>query len=250
MSKLADRVRRASRVEPARLGFGAGAAPTPAPTMLCLVRLSPGDAHKAAEAATKGADAVIFDAIDAGKLKEQTQKVDRLPLGVRLAKGERAAVNAQRQAGADFVVLDPQSALAEALLVEGIGLVLGLGGETSDTVLRLLGDLPLDALLVPAPDEPLTVTRLLELRRLSTLSRTPLITDVPAPADTSHLHALREAGVAGVIIEGRALDRLAALRLAIEAIPPRARRREERPEALLPTQAALPAEDEDDEEFP
>ncbi len=253
MSKLAERIRKASRVETAPMGFGAAAARAPAATMLCLVSLSPGEAGKAAEAAGKGADAVIFEGIDAGRLKDRAEAAGQLPLGVRLAKADRAAVAAQRQAGADFVVLEPLSASGESLLEEGIGLVLALGRDPSDTTLRLLADLSLDALRVPPPDDPLTVARLLELRRIAVLSRTPLLTEVSAEADSSQLQALRDAGVAGVIIEGRSLDRLPALRKAIDAMPPRGRKREERAEALLPVQALVsPAEEEEgeDEEFP
>lgn len=248
MSKLADRIRKASRPETTPMGFGA-AAGKPSPSMLCLVRLSSGEADKAAEAAAQGADAVIFEGIDASKLKEQAPRADQLFLGVRLSKAERAAVADQRQAGADFVVLDPQLASAEALLEEGIGLALALGRDTTDTTLRLLGDLPLDALLVPTPEAPLTVWRLLELRRISVLSRTPLLTEISAGADAPQLHALREAGVAGVIIESRALDHLPALREVIGSLPPRGRRREERPEAILPAQAlaGAPAEEEEQE---
>lgn len=249
MSKLADRIRKASRLETTPMGFGTGTTLKPSPTMLSLVRLSAAEADKAAQAAARGADAVIFEGIDVSKLKERAQKADQLSLGVRLSKAERAAVAAQRQAGADFVVLDPQSASAEAILEDGIGLVLALGWDTPDTTLRLLEPLPLDALLVPMPDAPLTLGRLLELRRISVLSRTPLLTEISAGADTSQLHALREAGVAGVIIDARALDRLPALREAISSLPARARRREEHPEAILPAppHAEAPAEEEEEE---
>lgn len=248
MSKLADRIRKANRLETTPMGFGTGSTLKPSPTMLALVRLSPGEADKATQAAAQGADAVIFEGIDVTKLAQRAQQADQLSLGVRLSEAERAALAAQRQAGADFVVLDPQSASAEVLLEEGIGLVLALGGDTPDTTLRLLDPLPLDALLVPMPEAPLTLGRLLELRRISVLSRTPLLTEISAGADASQLHALREAGVAGVIIDARALDRLPALREAISSLPPRGRRREEHPEAILPAQTVAEAPAEEEEE--
>ncbi|MBI2914080.1 MAG: hypothetical protein HYY03_09180 [Chloroflexi bacterium] len=249
MSKLADLIRKASRVEAAPMGFGARAARKPAPAILCLVRLSAGDAHKAAEAAGKGADAVLLEGVDPGKLKEQAQKAGAVVLGVHLLKPDRAAVNALREAGADFVVLDPQAAPAESLLEEGIGVVLTLARDTADTTLRLLADLSLDALLVAPPEDPLTVARALELRRLSVLSRLPLLRELPSDVDSSRLQALRDAGVAGVIIEGRTLDRLPSLRRAVDALPPRGRRREERPQVMLPVQALVSAGEEEEEEF-
>ncbi len=246
MSKFADRIRRVSRLETLPMGFGAGASRKRTPSMLCLLRLSADKIDAAAEATARGADSVIFDSIDGAKLKEQAQKADSLLLGVWMGAAERDGVAAQREAGADFVVLEPQSASAETLLEEGIGLVLALGQDISDTSLRLLADLPLDALLVPAPVAPLTVARLLEVRRIAVLARTPLLMEVGQGLGASRLQALRDAGVAGVILDGEALDRLPDLRAAIDALPARGRRREERPEAVLPAHGVVAPEEEEE----
>ena len=255
VSKLSELIRKATRADASRpLGFGTVAAPRPAPSLLCLVHLPSGDSHKAADAISRGADAVILDGADPGQVTDQARKADKAVLGVRLGgKVDRSAVAAHRQAGADFVVLEPDSALAEALLEYGLGVVLNPGRDLSDMTLRLLGDLSPDALLVPPPDEPLTVARSLELRRLSSLARAPLLVEVSPSSSASYLHTLREAGVVGLIIEGRAMDKLSSLRETIESLPARGRRREERGEAMLPVSAAVSGgdEDEDDEEdFP
>ena len=134
MSKLADRIRRASRPQPAPLGFAAAAARKAAPTMLSLVRLSAGDAGKAGEAAARGADAVIIDAIDPTKLKEQAAKANSAALGVRPQQAARQAVASLREAGADFAVVDTESALAESLLEESMGYVLALPANADDTM--------------------------------------------------------------------------------------------------------------------
>ena len=153
VSKLSDVIRKATRAEASRrLGFGTAAAPRPAPSLLCLVHLSAGDSHKVAEAVSQGADAVILDGADPGKVKDQIRKAEKAVLGVRLrGKADRSAVAAQHEAGADFVVLEPDSAAAEALLEDGLGVVLSLGRDLPDMTLRLLGDLSPDALLAPPP---------------------------------------------------------------------------------------------------
>lgn len=251
MSKLADRIRSASSVERAPMGFGVSASRKPAPTMLCLLRLSSGQADRAAEAVAQGADAVIFDRIDGEKLKELGQQADRPILGAWMSGAERSAVAAQREAGADFVVVEWRSASAEVHLEEGIGLVLELGPDPSDTTLRLLADLPLDALVVPAPAEPLTLARLMEVRRLAVLSRTTLLMEIGEEIGASRLQALRDAGVAGVILADGAQNRLAGIREAIEALPARGRRREDRTDAVLPAQGSVAEgeEEEGDEEI-
>ncbi len=243
MSKLADRIRKAARPEPAPLGFGAPAARVSNPSLLVLVRLSSGDANKAEEASKRGADAVIIEGVDAGKAKDAVAKGAGILVGVRPNGTDRKSVSALREAGADFVVLDAESTSAEAMLEEKVGFVLDYRGDSDDTALRILGEVGLDALIIPSPPEKLTLAELLNLRRLAALTRVPLLTAVKHDAEAGHLHALRDSGVAGVIVESSALGKLTDLKSRIESLPARGRRREERAEAVLP--AATPSHDED-----
>jgi hypothetical protein len=245
MSKLSDRIRRASRVEPPPLGFAAAAARQAAPTMLCLVRLSRNDAGKMDEAVKKGADGVIVEGLDAGKVKDAAGKAGAGFIGVALDEASRPKVASLRDAGADFAVLNLESAMADALLEEKIGLVLSLNGETDDTTLRLLGDMGLDALVVPGPGESLSVQELLGFRRLAALARTPLLTEIKVDAGRDLLQGLREAGVAGVIVDGSALGKLESLKQQIAALPERGRKKEEKAEAMLPAGAMASGGDHD-----
>jgi len=216
--------------------------------MLCVVRLASNEASKAEEAAKKGADAVIVDGADAGKIKEFAKKAPDILLGALMRqKSDRESIASIKQAGADFIVLEADSGLAEALLEENVGFVLASRGQPEDTWLRLLGDLGLDALIASVPDGDLTIERLLELRRVSALSRTPLLVEVPADAESSRLQALRESGVAGVIVDGSSLGKLEKLRETIAALPARGKRREERSEAVLPTAGVAAGHDHDDD---
>ena len=230
------------------MGFAARAALAAPPSMLCIVRLAPNEANKAEEAAKKGADLVIIDGGDSSKVKDFAKKAPDVVLGVRPQKTERENIASLQQAGADFVVLEAEAALAEALLEENMGFVLDFRGQAEDTRLRLLGDLGLDALITPVPDGTLTIERLLELRRVTALSRTPLLVELSADADASRLQALRESGVAGVIIDGSSLGKLGRLRETIAALPPRGRRREERSQAVVPSAAAVAYTDHDEED--
>jgi hypothetical protein len=245
MSRLADKMKRAGRVEPAPIGFGAPPERRAAATMLCLLRLEKDEAKKVAQAAA-AADAVIITGADAGKLADLLKKLGDVPAGLRLEGGKRTSVAAAREAGADFVVLDEESA-ADAVLEEKTGLVLTIDRDAGDTELRALAGLSLDALDVGPLGEPFTLRRLMGLRRVSLLSQTPLLVDVPAGIEASRLEALREAGVAGVVLDGRSADKLQALREAVVSLPPRGRRREGRTEALLPSVAAAASSEEDEE---
>ncbi len=248
MSKLADRIRRASRVAPAPLGFTAAAASVREPSLLCLAWLQAHEAGKAGDAAARGADAVIVDGVDPSRIAEIAAKAQGAILGARVPKLGRSEVATLREAGVDFLVMDPASA-AEAMLEEGIGFVLAPAKDAEETTLRLLADLSLDAIIVPPQEGPLTVAKLLDLRRMATLSRTPLLCETAPDASATHLQLLRDSGVVGVIVGSAGLGKLDALRQAIAALPPRRRRREERAEPVLPVQALVGhGEDEEEEE--
>lgn len=214
--------------------------------MLCIVRLGSNEANKAEEAAKQGADAIIIDGGDATKVKDFAKKAPGLVLGVRPQGGEREQIASLRGAGADFVILDAESGMADSLLEEKVGFVLLTRAESDDTRLRLLADLNLDGLIPPSPDGSLTIERLLELRRLSALGRTPLLVEVSGDAEASRLQTLRESGVAGVILEGSALGKLGKLRQVIAGLPARGKKREERSDATIPA-AAMAGHDHDDD---
>lgn len=241
MSKLSDRIKRAARSEPASFGFTAAASRAKAPSLLTIVRLASGEAGKAGDAAKAGADAVIVSG-DAGKLKDAGQAV----LGAAPDKTDRKTVAALRDAGADFVVIS-RDAMAEGLLEERVGFVLELREDVEDTQLRLLGELSLDAIIVPAPKSPVTVDGLLGLRRTAALGRAPLLVEDDGSADASYLQMLRDSGVAGVVLGASAIAKLGDVRGRIEALPPRGKRREQDREApLVPAQAHAGHEHDDD----
>jgi predicted Fe-Mo cluster-binding NifX family protein len=240
MSKLSDRIRKAGKAESAPFGFAAAARPAPAPSLITVVRLN-NDAGKAGDAAKAGADAVIVTG-DAGKLKDVSGDA---VLGVAADKLDRRAASALREAGADFVVLS-QADLAEPMLEEKLGFVLELRSDLDDVRLRLLGDLGLDAMILPAPAKPLTVERLVELRRVAALARTPLLVEDDGGAEASLLQLLRDSGVAGVVVPASAIGKLSGLRERIVALPARGKRREEHVEALVPAQATVGHDHDDD----
>jgi hypothetical protein len=242
MSKLAERIKRATRAESAPLGFGVAAERRAAPTMLCLLRLDGDRAGKLGAGAAAGADAAIISGLAVGKLGAVLKKLGDVPVGLALGSTERATVAAARDAGVDFLLLEEQSP-AEAVLEDKVGFVLSVDTDMSDAELRALGGLPLDALEAPVVGEPFTLRRLIELRRLSMLSQTPLLVDVAAEVGPTRLESLREAGAAGVIVEGTSADKLAALREAVLSLPPRGWRRDERTEALVPSLTGAPSDE-------
>lgn len=249
MSRLAERIRKTSRVEAAHLGFGPAVQRATNATMLAGARVETNEASKTGDAAARGADFVIVDGGDAGKLKDHRAKAGDVIIGARVEKADRNAVRKLVEAGADFIVLDAATGLAEATLEDKPGYALVLSGEEDDTRLRLLSELGLEALIVDAPESPVTIERMLRLRRIAALARTPLLVEADGNSDASLLQVLRDSGAAGVIVTAGAIGKVAELREKIAALPARGKKRyEERSEATIPA-AVMAGHDHDDDDY-
>jgi hypothetical protein len=210
--------------------------------------------------AGRGVDAVLLSLsnpqADMSQLAKWAKKTGSVPCGAQVMAASGKIVAALREAGADFLVFDAESTSAEALLETEIGYVLALSGEPTDSLLRTLDTIRLDGLWVHDWQGPLTVHRQMELRRVHLLSRTPLFAPVRPDIGPAELECLRDAGVVAVAVNGMeagAWQQLGDLRQAIDGLPARARRREERPDVVLPLGRELAPqaeEEEEDEEFP
>jgi hypothetical protein len=255
MSKLGKRIRSITRVEPAPLGFGVAAARPRPPSLLLMVHGPGSSMRPPANLTDSGVDALLLSLNpekEAAEAARWAKAAGDFPCGVRVPSAASETVAALKQAGIDFLAFEDDSASADALLDTEMGYVLTLGGDPSDILLRAMADFPLDGLWLPDWRGPLTVRAQLELRRIYLLTRTSLLVPVRADIGAGDLECLRDTGVVGVAVDGHehgAWDRLSALRKAIDDLPPpRVRRREERPEAVLPALAPSAAGEEEEEE--
>jgi len=255
MSKLANRIRKVTRMEPAPLGFGAAAARARPPALLLMVHGPASGLRPPTSLADSGLDAVLLSLNpekEEAEAARWAKAAGDIPCGVRVSAAAAETVASLKQTGIDFLAFEAESASADVFLDTEMGYVLSLTGDSSDAILRAMADFPLDALWLGHWHGPLTVRSQLELRRIYLLARTPLLVPVRADIGAGDLESLRDVGVVGVAVDGHESDawaRLAALRKAIDGLPaPRARRREERPEAVLPVGALTPSSAEEEEE--
>jgi hypothetical protein len=236
LSKLADKIRKAARIEAQAIGFMAAKAASE-PTML-LGGLAK-DAKSAAELAKRGADFVLLTKAAPGDAKDAGGAI-----AGAVIEGE-ADAKAYREGGFDFVVFDPDKTSSTAVLDEAIGYVMLLPKDASDVDLRAIESFQLDAIDVGEIKGSLTVRRQIELRRVFALTRKPLLAAVPADISVPALQALRDTNVIGALAEGG--DAVERLRKTIDALPPRSRRKDDdRPTPLVPRAAAAGDDGEDD----
>jgi len=261
MSKLGDKIRKARRLESGAIGFGAMVARRRTPSMLLMVHGPASSMRPPDDLAGRGVDAVLLSLsnpqADMSQLAKWAKMANDVPCGAQVMAASGKTVAALKEAGADFLVFDAEATSAEALLEKELGYVLALAGEPSDSFLRAIDTFPLDGLWVQDWRGPLTVHRQMELRRVHLLSHTPLFVLVRPDIGPAELECLRDAGVVTVAVNGMeagAWQQLGDLRQAIDGLPPKARRREERPDVVLPAARELAPqteeEEEEEEEFP
>ena len=260
MSKLGDKISKATRLESAPIGFGAMAARPSVPSMLLMVHGPASSMRPPDDLAGRGVDAVLLSLsnpqADMSQLAKWAQKTSDVPCGAQMMAASGKIVAALKEAGADFLVFDAEATSAEALLEPEMGYILALSGEPTDSLLRTMETFHLEGLWVDDWRGPLTVHRQMELRRLHLLSRTPLFAPVRPDIGPTELECLRDAGVVAVAVDGMeagAWQQLDDLRQAIDGLRAKARRREERPDVVLPIGRGLTPqaeEEEEDEEFP
>jgi len=238
LSKLAEKIRKVTRVAAAPIGFGAAKSESDATMVLAAVAK---DAREAAEMARRGADAVVI----AGARPADAKDVPGAIAGAAIGGRQDDEAKACREGGFDFVVFDPNEAVATALLDEECGYVLTLPRDLDENDTRTLEAFQLDAIDVGPIDRALTVRRQIELRRIYAMTRKPLWARVKGDISSAELQALRDTNV--VVVAADKPDDVEKLRKTIDGLPPRSRRRdgEDRPTPLVPR--AAPAEEDDDE---
>ena len=255
MSKLGDKIRKARRLELGAIGFGAMVARRQTPSMLLIVHGPASGMRPSGDLAGRGVDAVLLSfsnpQAEMGQVAKWVKEAGDVPCGAQVTAASGRTVADLKEAGADFLAFDAEATSAETLLQTEIGYVCALSGEPTDSFLRAMDAFPLDGLWLYDWQGPLTVRRQMELLRLHLLSRTPLF--VPARPDIApaELECLRDAGVVAVALNGAedsTWQRLGDLRQAIDGLPPRAHRRGERPEAVLPLGREVASLEEDEEE--
>jgi len=159
MSDLGKRIGRVMRREvTGGLGFGAARSEKPRAMLLAVLAAS-GESAKAAVAA--GADVAIVDGLAPAEAAAIVKGIEKGCTGARLAVFDEAGAKALKDAGCDFVISPIDGTASAAVDPESMGQVIVATSDISDTTLRALPPLGLDALYVerdPRCDDPRPAT--------------------------------------------------------------------------------------------
>ena len=256
MSRLLDRLERINRGVVSSMGFGAQARVERLPSMALIGLLSePSKALKAATTLAKiGADAALVAATgpeqDIGSLAE---KLESLPWGLRVEEFKGGQSAEYKEKGCDFLAFQPDTAHLSALEDEDTGYVLCIQPDMDERDLRVIEDLPVDAVLLnfSSAKSPLTIQHLITIGSVRGAFSKYLLLEIAGVPAAEELEGLRDIGVDGLVVDATAVSakELEALKEGLLGLPKRQRDRSRKAFALLPTMTPLPeaAASEDDD---
>ncbi len=168
--------------------------------------------------------------------------------GARLVVLTEETVAQAKERGAAFVAFTIEDARADGLLDDEIDYVVRLPySRIEESDARALGSLR-PAVVAASINFPLSVSGVLEIRRLAALTMAPIGVMCPANVSVGEIHAMRDSGVAAlVLIDGASDEDVARVKQAIIDLPERSTRRDEDPQPLIPTMSGgIPGGSQDD----
>jgi hypothetical protein len=228
MSILQEKLDKLSKASPAPMGFGAVAAREKPQPFLIIAAVAKGQSSLAGRVAEAGADLLLLEA--------QASPEGAPPWGMRVEEARQEQLQDLRQRGCDFVIFPLEETQTAVLGAEELGKVLQLGPGLSDSTLRAISDLPLDAVVLDAGATLNTVQGLLEYIRVRQYCSKHLLAVVDVGISQADLEALQVAGVKGLLVPvswAGDVEKLSALKKTIANLKP-PKRSKERPSALVP----------------
>ena len=243
MSKFIDELNQASRTVPQSMGFRAAQPVLPKPKILLIASLAQADAGEPA-GYVAGADAGLLHISNlnsgAQTLQKICQTVADIPWGGWLRDTSRGGIKEIVKAGCDFVVFPAANTSLAILQDDEVGKILQVETSLSENLLRAVGALSVDAVLIGGEQERehfLTWHHLMIFQRFADLLTKPLLVCIPSDVTANELQVLWKVGVDGVVIEvgaGQPVGRLKKLRQAIDKLAFPSQRKRRKAEALLP----------------
>lgn len=252
MSKLTEKLNQTTKVAPQGMGFRAVTQPASMKPRLLLIA-NVGEGVESLAEVVAGADGVLLSKLGAGSrtLARISQALSQVPWGLRVRNAEVGRLPQITEAGCDFVVFPSSTEVAAFQNNNKVGKVLQVGSDIKETLLRVVNELPVDAVLVDRDPgaQALTWQDLMVFQLFGDLLVLPMLVVVPNAISTDELQALWNCGVDGIVVEAGAAGQIAGLaRLISEAKFPLRKRR--RMEPVVPVVAEAGEEVIEEEEEP
>jgi hypothetical protein len=250
VSKFIDRLKQLSEGAPQSIGFRTNNVADRSRLKIQLAAALLVETTDAAQVAD--ADAALI------RIKRKTGAVEalkKLPLPANLPWGvsapETVATGSLADTGADFVVIAAGTPF-KGLIDSKLGKIIEIEPALTDSLLRTINALSVDAVLValPQPGEALTWQDLMAVSRITAAINKPVLVPVSATISSEELKSLWDAGVDGVVVDiaAGAAAAVADLRQKINGLDFPTPKRSDRATHLVPRVSLEPEQQEDEEE--
>ncbi len=260
MSRLLETIKKQPEKPVLQMGFRKTLPENKRPSILLIARTAVDEAGTPVKNIA-GADAVLLDfssfKLTPKNLPKIVKPLGETPWGLYTEYSKDTAAVTDNS-GCDFIVFSPASPVAAAPGNDKTGKIIQVESTLDDGLLLALNDLPVDAVLAAdsfGESDPLTYHHLMLLKYLAVLVKKPLIVPVPATISKEELQALRDAGIAAVLvtIDISKAENLKELHEIAAGLPPRATGKQDKPGVFLPRSGGaqmepLPDEEEEEDE--
>ena len=242
MSKFIERLQQALTPPIQSMGFMIAKPEQARPKIQLVVSVTGGKLKTQLKEPTE-ADALLFS--------NTAVSVNEKITGMWLSKGDTEEVEKSIKAGVDFVILPVSGEVLQP--DKKLGKIIQIAESISDIMLRTVGELPVDAVLLSENKEnslALTWKRLMLIRRFTGLAGKPLLVEVLPTITETEFQAIWDAGVSGVIINvdaEQAEDAAGNLRKIIEKLSFPSKRKLEKNMAIVPVVASTVEEPKEDD---
>ena len=189
-----------------------------------------------------GADAVLVDSADIKKeeLKALVGSSGGAVWGGGLKETGSGEVEKLKEAGFDFIAFNESNASGGVLENSNLGRILKLDVSLDESLLRTIGGLPVDSVLLGGDylsQGHLKWQHLMLIKRFAGMLPQPIMVTIPNGLSDSELKALWDMGIDGFTLEiekGGSLESLSCIRKKIDAIKWPQRHDKSKKGALLP----------------
>jgi hypothetical protein len=191
MNKFIERLKQVLQSAPQPMGFRTANNVASRPRIQLVARVD--GSFKTLASRLTSADALILPVFQQGNKD--------IIWGLQIDEGSVEEATQAKKAGADFVVFNIGGTVLPP--EPEIGKILKVDAAITDTMLRTLNELPLDAFLVEDKENGQTFSwqRLILIHRFAGFFNKPLLISVPLTVTADELKIIWEAGVSGVAVD-------------------------------------------------
>ena len=253
MSKLVEKIKRASIKTVAPLGFKKQSAEEEVPRVLIIANMSGATQKQAKDIVESGIDAILLDMNDeeGQELAKFQKTIGDLPFGFKLSDTFKNDMDKLIDKGCDFVAFGTTVSI-NLIDKEKLGKVLIIDRSLTPGMVKAIGDLNMniDCILLDGGRKSIDLELLLTGHLYKDLLNKPLLVNTESTPSKSELCELNAAGVRGLIVPAKTTaSAIHELQKLIADLPKSIKKKASSDRPLIPSLSfAAPAEKEEVEQ--